>query len=200
MSDPRIRDRKHTEQTILRAALTVLRQRGDFTVVGIAKEAEYADRTVFRHFPTRETLLSAVGKRIKQVVPLPPPPSTLDDLHVVPRRLFTALEEHRDLLCAAFESDLWPYLLRDESREKSKVIGKLLDTTACKASAQDRNLATITLAFHLSAHGWYYYRQVARCSLANAIAASEALVAQQLNSLALPLGSSPLADRQFGIR
>ncbi|MCA1737189.1 MAG: TetR/AcrR family transcriptional regulator [Actinobacteria bacterium] len=63
------RKRQVTRDAVLEAVVEVIRDRGfDFSVQEVADRAGVAHRTVYRHFPTRETLIDAVAERFESGV------------------------------------------------------------------------------------------------------------------------------------
>src|SRR5947207_1322914 len=61
----RTRQKEQTRNLILDAVDTILRRANaaDVTVADVAREAQVTERTVYRHFPTREDLLNASWRR-----------------------------------------------------------------------------------------------------------------------------------------
>jgi AcrR family transcriptional regulator len=69
-ADPRPRaDAVHNREAILTAALEALTEKADVSLNSIAKRAGVANATLYRHFPTRESLILAVyQEEVRQVV------------------------------------------------------------------------------------------------------------------------------------
>jgi AcrR family transcriptional regulator len=69
-ADPRPRaDAVHNRAAILAAALAALTESADASLNSIAKRAGVANATLYRHFPTRESLILAVyQEEVRQVV------------------------------------------------------------------------------------------------------------------------------------
>lgn len=66
-----LRDRykEMSRERILDAALELIADSGNaLTIAAVAQQAEVTDRTVYRHFETREALLDAVWPRMQQRV------------------------------------------------------------------------------------------------------------------------------------
>jgi AcrR family transcriptional regulator len=91
-----IRDeqKEQTRARILNAALALIRDGGEeaVTIRGVATLAGITERTVFRHYGNRNTLLLAAWQRLRELV-APPLPRTADALIEAARRLFPRLEQ-----------------------------------------------------------------------------------------------------------
>ena len=61
----RSRQKEQTRDLILNAVDAILRRApvSDVTIAAVAREAEITERTIYRHFPTREDLLNASWRR-----------------------------------------------------------------------------------------------------------------------------------------
>jgi AcrR family transcriptional regulator len=62
---------QRTRKRILDAALLVISEDGDFVVAQVAKRAGVSVRTVYHHFPDRETMLDAVGEWLAEELGYP---------------------------------------------------------------------------------------------------------------------------------
>jgi AcrR family transcriptional regulator len=172
-----------TERLILEAALKVLERTGEITARAAANEAGIAERTLFRYFGSREDFLAAAATALAREVQLPPPPTGVEDLRAMPRGLFTAMDAHRELIRAAWHSELRQHIIGKEANERWLGIRKVLDAAAPRAPERRRRLAAATLRYHLSATTWHYFRFVLQLPLEDTIEAAEMLVDQQLAGL-----------------
>jgi AcrR family transcriptional regulator len=174
-----------TEQLILDAALAVLERTGEITARAAAAEAGISERTVFRYFPSRPDFLAAAAAALGRTLRSPAPPRNLDELRALPRALFAALDEHRELVRAAWHSELRQHMIGTDAKERWQAIRHLLDAAAPRAPERRRKLAAATLRYHLSATTWHYYRFVFRLTLEETVEAAEMVVEQQLAALAV---------------
>lgn len=97
----------HTRTRILDAAIDEMRE-GKLDALTIAKVAERAkvtERTVYRHFLTREDLLKAVWPRMQARVGSSGFPQTADALIATPLRLFPRFDEEEGLIRASISSE-----------------------------------------------------------------------------------------------
>lgn len=102
-----------TGERIVDAALELMVEGGDPTMAQVAERAGVAVRTLYRHFPDRDALGAAIGRRFDSRVRTDgssPPPADLDELlerlHHAGRAIFAHEAEHRASLVspAALES------------------------------------------------------------------------------------------------
>ena len=169
-----------TERLILEAALKVLERTGEITARAAATEAGISERTLFRYFSSCDDFLAAVATALARTVQLPPPPDDAKALLVLPRALFTAFEQHRGLISAAWHSELRQHVIAREARERWVGIRKVIDSAAPRAPERRRKVAAATLRHHLSATTWHYYRFVMQLPLDETIEAAEMVVEQVL--------------------
>jgi glycosyltransferase involved in cell wall biosynthesis len=94
----RARQKAQTRETILRAVGKRLEARGveDLSFADVAQEAKVGERTVYRHFPTKEALLGAFWTWLHQHpgedrVPAQPPEPVVED-HGRPMRILLATD------------------------------------------------------------------------------------------------------------
>jgi len=75
------------------------------TIAKVAERANVTERTVYRHFLTREDLLKAVWPRMQARVGSSGFPQTADDLIATPLRLFPRFDEEEGLIRASIASE-----------------------------------------------------------------------------------------------
>lgn len=172
-----------TERLILEAALEVLERTGEITARAAATQAGISERTLFRYFASRDDFLGAVATALARTVQLPPPPESVEALRAMPRALFTAFEEHRGLISAAWHSELRQHVIAKEARDRWVGIRKVLDAAAPRAPERRRRVAAATLRHHLSATTWHYLRFILDLPPDETIEAAEMVVDQVLAAL-----------------
>src|SRR5262245_54980342 len=81
-SSLRQRQAKETRTVILEAALKLMSKQPPESVTpeAIAKEGQVALRTLYRHFPSRDNLLDAIGSEVEQRLGLNAYPETEEEL------------------------------------------------------------------------------------------------------------------------
>ncbi|QGM95370.1 TetR/AcrR family transcriptional regulator [Methylocystis rosea] len=97
----------HTRTRILEAAIDEMREGklDALTIAKVAERAQVTERTVYRHFLTREDLLKAVWPRMQARVGSSGFPQTADDLIATPLRLFPRFDEEEGLIRASISSE-----------------------------------------------------------------------------------------------
>jgi len=94
-----------TRDRILDAALELMTAGEQaLTIAAVAVAAGVTDRTVYRHFETREMLLDAVWPRMQQRVKSKGFPRTAEALIQTPRDLFPQFDAQRNLVLASVYS------------------------------------------------------------------------------------------------
>jgi len=99
----RDRYREETRTRILDAAVAQLAttELDELTVGGVAARAGVTERTVFRHFASRDELIRAVWPRLQARVRSRGFPTTADDLIETPNRLFPEFDKEEPLVRAS---------------------------------------------------------------------------------------------------
>lgn len=78
---------------VLDGVSTLLRAGEDLTFARVAKASGVSERTVYRHFPTREALLTAVFVWVNRQIGLSDRPRTGDEVVQLVRRVFPGFDE-----------------------------------------------------------------------------------------------------------
>jgi AcrR family transcriptional regulator len=173
-----------TERIILEAALRSLVREGEITARGAARQAGISERTVFRYFAARDALLDGAARFLLQSVRAPQPPATLGELRAMPRALYTAFDEHEELIRAAWHSELRSRIIATQARQRWQAIRRLVDAAAPRARERTRKLAAAGIRYYLSASTWHYYRFVFQFTPQETIEAAETAIELQLAALA----------------
>lgn len=97
-----------TRERILEAAAALMAETMDTAVptAEIGTRAGVTERTVYRHFPSRELLEQAVWPRVVARMQLQGNPVSVADLLAMPRRIFPNLDRHEGLVRAALHSEV----------------------------------------------------------------------------------------------
>lgn len=95
-----------TRDRILDAAMAGIQKEGldALTIAQVAKDAGVTDRTIYRHFQTREDLLKAVWGRMQARVGLGGYPQTVETLLAAPAALFPRFDAHEGAVRASMYS------------------------------------------------------------------------------------------------
>jgi AcrR family transcriptional regulator len=91
-----------TRGRILEAALRLLKAGAadSLTIAGVAAEAGVTERTIYRHFATREDLIGAVWEKVNEDIPGPLVPKTPEELIAQPRHTFPQFDVDEALVRA----------------------------------------------------------------------------------------------------
>jgi AcrR family transcriptional regulator len=100
---------EYKEQTRLRivdSAIDLVAEAGEapLTIAAVADRAGVTERTVYRHFETRDALLRAIWSRMQGRVASEGFPLTAEALLASPRKLFPRFEEMGELIRASIHS------------------------------------------------------------------------------------------------
>jgi AcrR family transcriptional regulator len=174
-----------TRQLILDAAVEQLESGAfhDLTMRSVAKRANLAERTLFRHFATREELLDALAAEVSARLELPALPGSAIELPAVPRALYRAFEARANLTKAALHSELFDRIRETTASARWKTVRALIDEFAPQASERDRMLAAANIRYLLAATSWHYYRFYFRFTLKDSIAAAEVAIQRMVEGL-----------------
>lgn len=157
---------------------------GNLTMRAIARRAGVAERTIFRHFASRDELLDALAMEVAQRLELPPAPDSIEALAQAPQALYRAYEARERLTQAALHSELFDRIRQTVARERWDAIRRLLDGYAPRRSERERTYAAANIRYMLSASAWNYYRRYFRFSLKDSIGAAEQAIRDALRGLA----------------
>ena len=99
--------KERTRTRILDAAIHLVTEHGEepVTIADVATRAGVTDRTVYRHFESRDGLIRAVWKRMQERVGSEDFPHTADALINSPKRLFPRFDRSRELVRASVHSN-----------------------------------------------------------------------------------------------
>jgi AcrR family transcriptional regulator len=175
-----IRDiyREETRTRILDAAIAELAayEIESLTIAGVAARAGVTERTVFRHFSSRDALLAAVWPRMQTRVRSPGFPQTADALIRTPLQLFPEFDKEERLVRASAFSAAGREVRRAANTERKDAMRACVrDAFPAISEPQLTRLAAIAQLID-SAYGWAVMKEYWGLDGAEAgLAASEAL-------------------------
>jgi AcrR family transcriptional regulator len=152
-------------QRVLSAAIRVIENGGEPTMRSVAQEAQIAERTLYRHFPSRDDLQVALIPLLNERVSAPMA-QHIEELPDYIERLFTAFSRNA-VLARALTRATWVPTHVSRS-ENLRALRKLIDASFPDAPQSDRKSAAASLRVLYSAAGWVYLTDCG-CSLAASI-------------------------------
>jgi AcrR family transcriptional regulator len=185
-----LKDRQYalTRSLILDAAIAQLEagELGEVTMRAVSRRAGLAERTMFRHFASRNELLDALAGEVVDRLALPSLPDSADALPEAPRALYRAYEAKTSLTKGALHSELFERIRESVARERWRAVKSLVDEFAPQQPERERTLVAANIRYMLSATTWYYYRFYFRFTLKDSVAAAEQSIRQSLAALRAP--------------
>ena len=153
--------REETRRRILDAAIAELSESEleALTMAGVARRAGVTERTVFRHFASRESLIASVWPRMQARVRSTGFPRTADDLIATPGRLFPAFDkEERLVRASAFSAGGREVRLAANRERQAAMRACVRDAFPGIAEPELTRLAAIVQLID-SAYGWAVMRE-----------------------------------------
>jgi AcrR family transcriptional regulator len=153
-----LRDRQKAET---RALILVTMERllsdrslSEVSLATVAQEAGVTERTVYRHFETREQLLEATWATVNDAIGIKDFPRTAEELIERPRKLFPAFERRGEVIRAMLASPQGRELRLSINKERQSAIRAVVKRARpnLREPALTRLCASIQLL--CSATGW----------------------------------------------
>ncbi len=141
------------------ADLLVTTPMSSLTNAVVAAQAGISERTVYRHFPTREVLFAALACEVAARIAAPEVPGSIEALPGYVHALFARFEAHAGLVEAALHSDLFPSMRDGQAARRWKALRRLLREAFPTVPTATVDGAAANLRYLLSATTWRYYRQ-----------------------------------------
>ena len=158
-----IRDeyKAQTRDRILDAAIDLMSEAGEqpLTIASVAGRAGVTDRTVYRHFETREALIGATWRRMQGRVGSEGFPSSANALIESPRKLFPRFDHHRELVRASVYSPAGlDVRLASNSARQQSAIASVTEALPGLDERSARRRAAIAQLIN-SAYAWEVIRE-----------------------------------------
>jgi AcrR family transcriptional regulator len=154
---------RHADQTrqwLVAAAVELMEADPDAPLVNlaIAQRAGVSERTVYRYFVTRDSLLDAVALAVSKRLESPLVPATLALLTEFAQDLFASFERQPALTRAALRPEVFVRMRDGVAAQRRAAIQSLVDKGFGQLPAEERRLAAANVRYLLSATTWRYYR------------------------------------------
>lgn len=145
-----------TRTRIVDAAIELVGEEGEepLTIAGVALRAGVTERTVYRHFDTRDGLIRAVWRRMQGRVSSEGFPRTAEALVNSPRRLFPRFDQSRELIRASIHSEAGLDIRMHSNPERTEaILSAVRDALPHLGEKELRRRAAIAQLIN-SAQGW----------------------------------------------
>ena len=154
---PTLRERQHevTRNLILDALIDQLAETGafEYSVFEIARRAGVSVRTVYRHFPDRESLLDALGRQVNERIGLQHE-MTPDGLPQLARDLFARFDSQAQLIRAQRAGGMGSQVRAAARKERVALMRDVVDKVAPNLSEHARVTRAAVLSCLFSADVW----------------------------------------------
>lgn len=143
-----------TRERILDAAITEMADTESLTMKGVATRAGVTERTVFRHFATRDALIEAVWPRMQSRVSSQGFATTADGLIANPAKLFPEFDKEAGLVRASVYSPAGREVrLRANEQRQAAHLAAVAEARPDLDPAARRRLAAVCQLIN-SAYAW----------------------------------------------
>jgi len=156
LTSTRQRYKDMTRERILDAAIDSMAEDRDatLTMAGVAARAGVTERTVYRHFLTRDALIQAMWPRMQSKVQSRGFPKTADAVVESPRRLFPNFDQNEALVRASVYTEAGQEVrLRANEERRAAVLACVDDALPGLDQVTRRRRAAIIQLIN-SAYGW----------------------------------------------
>ncbi len=153
-----------TRERVLDATLALLARGADTSLRAIALEAGIAERTLYRHFATRDELVLAITPRLRERTS-EPLPDVWAELPAYAARLFARFDANSELVVGLMSPALVRGELRHTRSRNLDQLRALVERSFPGAPPGERDAAAATLRTMISGSGWAFLR--VSCGLPN---------------------------------
>jgi AcrR family transcriptional regulator len=145
-----------TRQRILDAAIASIQGGAveSLTIAWVAKQAGVTQRTVYRHFQTREELLKAVWPRMQSRVGMAGFPHDVQSLLAAPARLYPRFDAEAGAVRASMYSQAGREVRTSANPERQKAFMACLAQAMPDADDATRRRRAAVIQMIGSSHGW----------------------------------------------
>jgi AcrR family transcriptional regulator len=180
----RARQKADTRALILETVERSLRDRSltDLSLATVAREAGITERTVYRHFATREQLLEATWAAVNDNIGIKDFPRTAQELIERPKKLFPAFEQRGEVIRAMLASPQGRELRLRANKQRQSAIRAAVKSARpnLREPALTRLCASVQVL--CSASGWATMTDYWGLDSAEAGRAASEAIATLLNS------------------
>ena len=155
---PSLRDRHgdETRKVILDAMVEQLVDTGafEFSMFELARRANVSARTIYRHFPTRESLFDALSGRVNEQIGFHDYPTTLSGAQQLVRELFPSFDRNRQLVMAQMETRKGREFRSHARQGRTAAITKAVNDLAPHTDERLRRSCVAAISCLMSSDAW----------------------------------------------
>jgi AcrR family transcriptional regulator len=157
----RDRQKRETRDLILKAVGTILQRASlaDVTIAEVARTADVTERTIYRHFPTREHLLRAFWiATLERLGGVYDAPQTLDGYLDLTRRWFTNFDTEEGILRGIAASPEGRAIRQPPNKVRLDTIERIVAPLTEGLPRRERHHIASTILTLCSISGWMHMR------------------------------------------
>lgn len=151
---------EQTRQRILDAVIEKLAEEGlhEFSIASAAELAEVSERTVYRHFGSRQGLLDALEDRFNDRDGIEVP-ETPDALAQAPKKLFESFDRHEKLFRARLETEYGQEIRRRARTRRAEQVSDVLSGLTEHLGESGTRRVEAVFHYLLSSHTWWSMKE-----------------------------------------
>jgi AcrR family transcriptional regulator len=156
-----------TRTRILDACVAILgRGVAELSIPAVAREAKVSVPTVYRNFADKKTLVRETALHLWRIRGAPTPPSSVDDLPAMVRRMFGQAASVNESVRAALASEAILEARREigEPNRRIEMTAKMIEPIVRALPPRDRELAALVITVLCSSGTLRAFREVAQTS------------------------------------
>jgi AcrR family transcriptional regulator len=149
-------EKASTRALILKAVQRSLKDHslGELSLATVAREAGVTERTVYRHFETRQQLLDATWDEVNDAIGMKDFPRSAEELVVRPITLFPAFAKHEEVIRAMLSSPQGRELRLRANKERQVAIRAVVKSVRAELRGPALTRLCAAVQALCSASGW----------------------------------------------
>lgn len=151
---------KQTRERILKAVSKIITRKpaNVLSIKAVAKAAKVSDRTVYRHFPTRDSMLRAFWGEFAENIGMMDFPNTEEELLAAPPRIFAGLDRDERFIRSYLASDFLGEIRRKVDKHRKVSYARCIERAAEGLSSAEKRRAIALIQVLFSAPAWQVLR------------------------------------------